>query len=107
MVEACKQLHAECKRVDHEVYEGEVHDEIRQMIGACRAVIADLSGARPNVLYEMGYADGVGKPVVPVTGADLSELPFDVRNRNTLQYTSGQTHRLVEPLRARLRPHLE
>ncbi len=102
MVPACRDLKAECERVDHQIYEGEIPNKIRHMINRCRAVIADLSGTRPNVLYEMGYAEGVGKPVIPICATPFEEIPFDVRNRNILAYEFGRTHRLAQPLRERL-----
>jgi hypothetical protein len=102
MIGACKQVHAECDRVDEVRYEGEVPDKIRALIDACRVVIADLTDARPNVMYEMGYADGRGKPVIPIIAGDTKDLPFDVQSRNVLTYEFGNTHELVTMLVPRL-----
>jgi hypothetical protein len=40
-------------------------------------VIAELSGARPNVYYELGYARALGKAIIQ-TAYEGTELPFDV-----------------------------
>ena len=40
-------------------------------------VIAELSGARPNVFYELGFARALGKAVIH-TAYKGTELPFDV-----------------------------
>jgi len=66
-------------------------------------VIVDLSEAKPNVLYEAGYAHALRKPVVHICSTPLSELPFDVRNWNTIAYRRGQTALLREPLARRLK----
>jgi nucleoside 2-deoxyribosyltransferase len=75
---------------------------IRELIRESDAVIVDLSEAKPNVLYEIGYAHGLSKPCVHVCSTPLSGLPFDVRNWNTIEYTRGQTTKLRAPLAKRL-----
>jgi hypothetical protein len=40
-------------------------------------VVADLTGYDPNVLYELGYRWGLGKPVVQLI-QEGQELPFDI-----------------------------
>ena len=70
------------------------------------AVIVDLSESKPNVLYEAGYAHAKGKATVHICSTDLTALPFDVRNWNTLSYKRGQTAHLREPLTRRLKAAL-
>lgn len=102
MTHAAASIGATCKRVDHEDFSGDIVQEIKSLIQQSIAVIVDLSGARPNVLYELGYAEGLGKPIVNICSSPLAELPFDVRNWNVLAYTTGQTYKLREPLARRL-----
>ena len=99
---AAQEIGAVCKRVDQEDFSGDIVLEIKRLIQSSIAVVADLSGARPNVLYELGYAQGVPRPTVHITSTPTSELPFDVRNWNVLSYVAGQTHKLREPLKKRL-----
>ena len=40
-------------------------------------MIAEISGARPNVFYELGYARALGKAVIQ-TAYEGTTLPFDV-----------------------------
>jgi hypothetical protein len=40
-------------------------------------IIADLSEPRPNVYYELGYAQALGKDVI-TTAAEGTQLPFDI-----------------------------
>jgi nucleoside 2-deoxyribosyltransferase len=102
MTHAAESIGATCKRVDHEDFSGDIVQEIKSLIQQSAAVIVDLTGARPNVLYELGYAEGLGKPIVNICSSPLAALPFDVRNWNVLAYTAGQTYKLREPLARRL-----
>ena len=99
---AAEQVDAACTRVDREEFAGDIVEEIKRLIKASIAVVVDLSDGRPNVLYEAGFAHALGKPTVHICSTSLSELPFDVRNWNTLGYKRGQTTKLREPLARRL-----
>lgn len=103
MTHAAKQVDAACKRVDKEEFSGDIVSEITRLIQDSVAVIADLSESRPNVLFEAGLAHGLKKPTVHICATPLGELPFDVRNWNTLSYSLGQTTALRAPLASRLR----
>jgi hypothetical protein len=107
MAAAAKKNGVTCVRVDREAFEGDVVAHIKKQIDRCAAVIADLSGAKANVLFEVGYAHGRRKAIVPISSTPLSDLPFDVRNWNTLSYRQGQTHALIAPLARRLRKVLK
>jgi hypothetical protein len=103
MSHAAEQVGAECKRVDLKEFSGDIVTEIKRLIAQSVAVIVDLSEAKPNVLYEAGYAHALRKPVVHICSTPLSDLPFDVRNWNTIAYRRGQTALLREPLARRLK----
>jgi hypothetical protein len=103
MSHAAEQIGAECKRVDRREFSGDIVEEIKLLISSSAAVIVDLSEAKPNVLYEAGYAHALHKPTVHICATPLSELPFDVRNWNTIPYRLGQTALLREPLTRRLK----
>lgn len=104
--QAAAAIGATCTRIDQEDFVGDVTEEIRAQITSSSAVIADLSEANPNVMYEVGFADALRKPTVLICSTPLSQLPFDVRNLNALEYTKGAINRLVEPLERRLRTAL-
>ncbi len=103
MSHAAEQVGADCKRVDLKEFSGDIVAEIKRLIAQSVAVIVDLSEAKPNVLYEAGYAHALRKPVVHICSTPLSELPFDVRNWNTIAYRRGQTALLRDPLARRLK----
>lgn len=50
-------------------------------------IIADVTEARPNVFYELGYAHALGKDVI-VTAQEGTQLPFDVYDIPTLYWGS-------------------
>lgn len=102
MAPACEAAGGACVRVDHEEFIGDVVAEIKSQITGSAALIADVSNARPNVLYELGYATALGIPIVQISSSPLDELPFDIRNENTIRYDTGRVHQLRSDLETRL-----
>ncbi len=102
MVDAARAVGAACRRLDREDYAGDVVQKLTSLIRECDVVIADISDANPNVLYEVGYAHALECPTVHICSTPLDKLPFDVRNWNTLAYTKGRTHALRDDLIRRL-----
>lgn len=103
MAAAAEAVGAVCVRVDREDFDGDIPERIANDIESAIAVIADLSESNPDVLYEVGYARKHGTPCVHICSTSLEELPFNVRNVNTLPYGLGQIHALREPLIKRLK----
>lgn len=94
MQPAALDLQADCVRVDYTQFTGDIVAEIKRLIRKSTAAIADLSDSRPNVLYEMGLAEAQGLSVIQICSSDLKELPFDVRNNKTIEYSIGQVSKL-------------
>jgi hypothetical protein len=67
------------ERADEIFGTGLIVEDIWQAIVTASVVIADVTGRNPNVMYEIGMAHTVGKPVVIMT-QDLNDVPFDLRN---------------------------
>jgi hypothetical protein len=107
MTYAAQSVDAVCKRIDKEDFSGDIVSELKALIEKSVAVVADLSGARPNVLFELGYAQGIPRPTVQISSTSLDSLPFDVRNWSVISYVAGQTTLLREPLSKRLKAVLE
>ena len=62
--------------------------------------------AKPNVLYETGYAHALRKPCIHICSTSLEKLPFDVLQWKTTKYNPGQTHKLGKELAQRLKEAL-
>ncbi|HWS94604.1 MAG TPA: hypothetical protein VN306_19580 [Mycobacterium sp.] len=69
-------LHA-FKIDDHFDAHQRIIPNIIEAIRRCAFIIADLSEPRPNVYYELGYAQALGKNVI-TTACQGTELPFDI-----------------------------
>ena len=52
------------ERGDHRILTKPLIDKVREQIRGAHILIADISGANPNVLYEVGLAHAYGKPVL-------------------------------------------
>lgn len=99
---AAKKIGAACVRVDRTEFTGDIIEKIISLIRKSNAVIVDLSDTKENVLYEAGFAHALGKPTVHICSTDLSRLPFDIRNWNTILYEVGGTVALQRKLATRL-----
>ena len=86
--EACKSIDLNCVRADDIWNETAIIDEIFALICRSCIIVCDLTGRNPNVLYEMGIAQTLGKPVVMLTQAE-SDVPFDVRHHRFLPYLNN------------------
>ena len=50
-----------------------------------RICVADLTGSNPNVMFEVGYAQAIAKPLVMIV-AEGAQLPFDIAHQRVVQY---------------------
>jgi hypothetical protein len=74
-----------CERVDQEAFTGEIMARVRKRIETAAVIIAELSGANPNVYLEVGYAWGKERPTILLI-KDEHDLRFDVRGQRSLTY---------------------
>jgi nucleoside 2-deoxyribosyltransferase len=66
----------------------DILEDIWQSINTADFVIADITGRNPNVLYEMGIAHTLAKPVL-ILSRQASDIPVDLATRRVILY--GQT----------------
>lgn len=67
------------ERVDTGAYSGSILQAIARGLAKADLIIADLTEANPNVMYELAVAHCLGKKVLLVTN-DMNTVPFDIRS---------------------------
>lgn len=79
-------------------------DEVSRLIRTSDAVIADVSRLNPNVMFELGMAHGLGKPLVLLLSeaADIN-LPTDLLGYHFLTYSPDNLSAFLDRLRKTLR----
>ena len=103
MRKATLTIKVECIRADKPPETGDIISQIYEKIDSSIGVIVDLSLPKPNVYYEFGYAVGKGKEVIQISSSPFENLPFDIRNNNTIPYIKGDTNKLLSDLKRLLR----
>lgn len=83
--EAVNEAGCLCERCDHDVFTGDILQRIKERIATSSIVVADMTGANPNVYLEVGYAWGKGIPVLLVA-REGEELKFDVQAQKCIYY---------------------
>jgi hypothetical protein len=63
----------------------DILEDIWQSINAADFVIADITGRNPNVLYELGIAHTLAKPVM-IISRDAADIPIDLATRRVILY---------------------
>lgn len=78
------------KRVDEIMTATKIPDDVKELIRTSSAVVIDLTGLNPNVVYELGFADGLGKKAVLIQEGKVSGLPFDFAASRVFAYERNQ-----------------
>jgi hypothetical protein len=76
---------AQCLRLDEVKAAGRITDDLVRELNESAICIADLTGCNPNVMWEVGYAMALRKPVIFIS-QDVASLPFDLRVMRTIAY---------------------
>ena len=61
--------------------------DIVEKIHQSALIVADLTGANPNVFYELGLAHALRKPVILLTQR-VADVPFDMKSYRLLEYST-------------------
>ena len=85
--ETAEKLGLSAIRADDIEYTGQVMPQIKAQIARADLVVADITGANPNVMYEIGYSHALGKRTVLICRRD-EHPPFDLLGHLYLPYAS-------------------
>lgn len=76
-------------RADADMYgTGKIIDQIWAGINSANVLVAELTKRNPNVLYELGLAHALRKPVVLVSSNE-DDVPFDVKHVRVIYYDTN------------------
>lgn len=81
---ACTAFGLEAVRADMISEAGEIPEQIFRQLRDCPVVIADLTGANPNVMYELGLRHTTGRVTIQI--GEKGRLPFDVAAIRTIMF---------------------
>jgi predicted Rossmann-fold nucleotide-binding protein len=80
-------------RTDRSVLTGNVVEAIRDGLRHCHFAIADTTGDRPNVMYELGMAHAAEKPVIllrqQASDGTIPTVPFDFQSESIIKYSDN------------------
>ena len=85
---AIERVKLKADRADSDLYgTGKIIDQIWKGITSARILLAELTARNANVLYELGLAHALHKPVVLICSkANEADVPFDLRHVRVIYY---------------------
>ena len=85
---AIEKAKLKAERADSDIYgTGQIVGQIWKGINSARVLVAELTGRNANVLYELGLAHALHKPVVLICSkANEEDVPFDLRHVRVVYY---------------------
>jgi hypothetical protein len=90
LASACDALNVRAVRGDDLFTPTDFLEDIWQGINAADFVIADISGRNPNVLYELGIAHTLAKPVL-ILAKQATDIPVDLATRRIILYGQSES----------------
>jgi len=85
LARACEAAGVRAVRGDDLFSPTDILEDTWQSINAADFVIADITGRNPNVLYELGIAHTLAKPVL-ILSKEAADIPIDLATRRVILY---------------------
>lgn len=86
LTETLREAGFEVSRAGEPLHSQNILKDITRGIKNSDLIVADLTDSNPNVLYELGLAHALNKPVILLT-QNIEALPFDINSYRTIPYT--------------------
>jgi hypothetical protein len=83
-----------------------IEEHLKKYIDNCDFSIAEISQLNPNVMFEMGYAIGVNKPVIVMVQKGIT-VPADFRGRLYFEYSPAEMHLIPQILQGYVKGAIE
>ncbi len=99
IIATCTELGIYVERIDQVESNEKITDRILDSIRNSEFVIVDLTDNRPNVFYEAGFAQGIGRTPIYIA-KEGNKLEFDIKDFPIIFYTTNRS--LKEKLKRRL-----
>jgi len=80
-----KELGVQTRKADEASAPSRIMQDVWDLMNAVTFLIADTTGLNPNVMYEIGMAHAVGKPVILLTQS-IRDCPFDLKDIRHIVY---------------------
>lgn len=97
--QTCLNSGYKCLRGDEIYVKGDIFPEMLRLIVKSALVIANINGRNANVMYELGIAQALNKPVILLAN-NPSKIPFNIKSQRFLIYEDYSE--LAEALRKEL-----
>lgn len=81
----CEKLNYSVRRADEIYRTSNIISDVWSLSYNAKYVIADCTSKNPNVFYELGVADTIGKEIILIT-QNKDDVPFDIRHRRYIEY---------------------
>lgn len=95
----CEEFGYVAERIDESNLQDRVVPQILNQVKRSAFVVVDITEPRPNVYYELGFADGAGKDIV-ITARKGTQLPFNIADVPVIFWDSFKN--LKDDLRKRV-----
>jgi nucleoside 2-deoxyribosyltransferase len=101
----CQEQGLDVYRADETITAGEsIGEKIKSLISKSDLIITDVSGNNANVMYELGFAHAINKPVI-LLASKVEELRIDVSNYKIILFNDSEES--MTKLSSSLRESLE
>ncbi len=80
------------RRADDIFRTGTIINDIWEYTKKAKIILADLTDRNANVLYELGLAHALAKPVI-LLAETMEDIPFDLRSLRIIEYNKNLPNR--------------